>query len=306
MTIYLDVVWALNFFLDMMLLMLTQAIAKEKTTVKRLVVGAFIASLLVPITLYYPNSFSSTVIGKIAYSLLIIGCTFRWYSVKRFLKLLFLFYFTTFSIGGGLIAVHYLFQRPIGISAEGLFTFQSGFGDPVSWTFVILGFPISWFFTKWRMDKHAIEKIRYDQLYSIDLTIKGETYSTTGYIDSGNQLVDPLTKKPVVICDEPFLKNWFSVDDWTTLKSIYETLNIANIPSRWEDVIQLIPYQGVAGKNSFMLAIKPDHLVIHYHNHSIETSKVLVGIQFATLTGDQMYHCLLHPQIVKLAIMNSA
>ncbi|WP_106497700.1 sigma-E processing peptidase SpoIIGA [Lentibacillus sp. Marseille-P4043] len=306
MTIYLDAVWLLNFLLDMMLLMLTQMLAKDSTRKIRIFFGAFVASMIVPISLIYPESIITTTAGKIVYSVVIILCSFGYSSFYRLLKMLFLFYFTTFSIGGGLIAVHFLFQNPIGFSSNGILTFNKGFGDPVSWLFIMIGFPVIWWFTKARMDKHAIEKIRYDQLYPVTIQVNNRSNSTTGYIDSGNQLVDPLTKKPVIICDEQFLMHWFSKDEWLLLKDAQEELDFDKIPERWKKKIQLVPFQGVDGKRLFMLAMKPDQLIVYYDEKKIMTNKILIGIQFAELTHDQRYHCLLHPQIIKLAAVHSA
>ncbi|MUK89526.1 sigma-E processing peptidase SpoIIGA [Ornithinibacillus sp. L9] len=306
MTIYLDVVWALNFFLDMMLLLLTQALARENVKKYRLFIGAFVASLLVPITLYFPDSFFTSLLGKLLYSVLIILSSFHFYSIYRTIKLLLLFYFTSFSVGGGLIAAHFLFQSPIGLTQGGFLTFDSGYGDPVSWIFVIIGFPIAWWFTKIRMDKHAVEKIRYDQLYPVTISLKNKSFSTTGYIDSGNQLVDPLTKRPVIICDESFLKQWFTEDEWKSLKEAYETLDIENIPKSWEKYMQIIPYHGVEGRSRFLFAIKPEQLIVYYDENKIITNKIVIGIQFGDLTKDHQYHCLLHPQIFKLSTVHSA
>src|SRR5690625_2588920 len=116
----------------MMLLMLAQALARDSTGKIRIVFGAFVASLLVPISLYFPDSFFMSVPGKLLYSIIIIFCSFRFVTVYQMLKLLALFYFTTFSIGGGLIAAHFIFQNPIGLSDNGLLTFTSGYGDRVS------------------------------------------------------------------------------------------------------------------------------------------------------------------------------
>lgn len=306
MTIYLDAVWALNFFLDMMLLLLTQALAKDTTRKIRIVFGAFIASLLVPISLYFPDSFLMSAPGKFFYSVMIILGSFRFITVYQMLKLLGLFYFTTFSVGGGLIAAHYIFQNPIGLSGSGILTFNSGYGDPVSWLFVMIGFPLSWLFTKARMDKHAVEKIRYDQLCPVTIQLKQKSFSTTGYIDSANQLVDPATKRPVVICDEAFLKQWFSEEDWQMLKEAHDELDLDNLPKAWEKQLHIVPYQGVEGRSSFLFAIRPDQLIIYYNQQRIMTSKVLIGIQFAELTKDQSYHCLLQPQIIKLSAAHSA
>jgi stage II sporulation protein GA (sporulation sigma-E factor processing peptidase) len=217
-----------------------------------------------------------------------------------------LFYFTTFAIGGGLIAVHFLLQNPIGLSEGGLLTFNSGYGDPISIIFILVGFPIIWLFTKRRMDKHAVEKIRYDEMCPVSIQINHTTYSTIGYIDSGNQLVDPISKHPVSICDEQFLKQWFSKDEWQGLEKAHRELNFNKIPAVWEKRIRLIPYQGVEGKSNFLLALKPDKLIVYYGQEKIVTRKVLIGIQFARLTKDEAYHCLLQPQIIKIASVASA
>lgn len=306
MTIYLDAVWALNFFLDLMLLLLTQGLARDNTKKRRLLFGALVASLLVPISLYFPDSVFTSVLGKLLYSIVIIFCSFGFLSVYRMLKLLLLFYFTTFAIGGGLIGIHFLFQNPFGLSMSGVLTFNSGYGDPVSWLFVVFGFPCVWLFTKSRMDNHVKEKIRYDQQCPVTVQLKDKSYSTTGYIDSGNQLVDPLTKKPVIICDEAFLKQWFSDEAWALLKTAHDNLQVEKMPDEWKSYLQIVPYQGVQGKGMFLFALKPEKLTIYYEGQVISTSSVLIGIQFAGLTKDQSYHCLLHPQILKLAAVHSA
>ncbi|WP_010649458.1 sigma-E processing peptidase SpoIIGA [Oceanobacillus massiliensis] len=306
MTIYLDAVWALNFLLDLMLLMLTKALARDQSGILKLLFGAFIASLIVPITLYFPDSFINGFAGKILYSVFIVFCAFGFKGYYRLMKLLLLFYFTSFAIGGGLTGVYFLLANPVTTTENGILTFNKGYGDPVSWLFIIIGFPIVWYFTKKRMDEHAGDKIRYDQLCEVNVQIKNAAFSTMGYIDSGNQLLDPLTKRPVVICDELFLKNWFSNEEWDQLKEANDNLALEQIPEDWEHKIQVIPYQGVEGNSNFLLAIRPDEVMVDYENQKLLTSNVLIGIQFGTLVKDSSYHCLLHPQIIKLATIQSA
>ncbi|MFZ3576520.1 sigma-E processing peptidase SpoIIGA [Virgibacillus sp. DJP39] len=306
MTIYVDVIWLLNFLFDMMLIMLTLLVGRESTSKRRILLGSFVASMIVPISIYFPESLFTSVIGKFTYSILIILCVCRYRSFYQICRILFLFYFVTFTVGGGLIALHYMLESPFGVSSNGILTFKNGYGDPVSWVFVVICFPVIWHFTKKSMDRHAIEKIRYDQLCPVTMKINGKTFSTTGYIDSGNQLVDPLTKSPVVICDEPYLKQWFLPDEWEALKEACDILDFDSIPKKLEGRIHIVPFQGVDGKPSYMLAIKPDHIKIVYEQKEIVTNKLLIGIQFSNLTKDQRYHCLLHPQIIKLATVHSA
>ncbi|GIO21883.1 sigma-E processing peptidase SpoIIGA [Oceanobacillus sp. J11TS1] len=306
MSIYLDVVWALNFMVDLMLLMLVQILARNATRKVRLFFGAFIASCIVPLTIFYPNSFLDHFVGKMFYSLLIIFSTFGFKNLYRFIKLTLLFYFVSFAIGGGLMAIHFFLQRPITVTLDGVITFNQGYGDPVSWLFVIIGFPIIWLFTKRRMDEHVGEQVKYDQMYKIRLTMNHQSFESIGYIDSGNQLIDPLTKQPVVICDQPFLKQWFEEKEWEELRSIKEHLDLEQLPKRWEDKFHVIPYQGVDGAHSFMLAIRAEELTIYYNNEILQAANVLIGIQFGVLEKDGQYHCLLHPLVIKQSITQSA
>lgn len=304
--IYLDAVWLLNFLLDYMLLLLTNKLARLHTNLFRLAFGAFIASLIVPFSVYYPESFVSSAVGKMLFSIIIILISFRFLSFRHMLKLLFLFYFITFSIGGGLIALHFIAQQPITVSQTGIFTFNSGYGDPISWIFVIIGFPVVWFFTKRRMDKHVQDKIKYDMEIQVTLTLKGDSHSTKGLIDSGNMLTCPFSKKPVIICDETFLMNWFEKTEWEQMKSSYEKLDMDLLPERWVDSLRIIPYQGVEGGNGFMFTIYPEEMRIVYDGKEIRTTDFLVGIQFGKLTREGNYHCLLHPELIQSAIHYSA
>ncbi|AUJ26767.1 sigma-E processing peptidase SpoIIGA [Virgibacillus dokdonensis] len=306
MTIYLDAVWALNFLLDFMLLMLTQALARDDTKKLRLAIGAFVASLTVPISIYFPESIATSVPGKIVASGIIIIVAFGYRNKYRWVKLFALFYFVSFSIGGGLTAIHFLLQRPFYVHTNGFLTYNSGFGDPISWLFIVIGFPIVWLFTKCRLDKHVQEKIRYDQILPVTIEMKGKSYSTTGFIDSGNQLTDPITKKPVVLCDEVFLKQWFSEQTWTDLERCYHTFQIEALPAEWEKYLQIVPYQGVEGNNMFLFTLRPERIIIYYGEERITTRKALIGIQFGELTKDASYHCLLHPRMIQTSTIHSA
>lgn len=302
MTIYMDAIWLLNFFFDFLLLLLTQILARNDTSKWRIICGALIASFIVPITIYFPSSFFTTTIGKLIYSIFIIFTAFRFSTIHQFIKLFLLFYFITFTIGGGLIAIHYLFLQ----NAMQVFTVSPSFGDPISWLFVLIGFPIIWLFTKRRMDKHVTEKLKYDELCPVKVQIDSQIFSTMGFIDSGNHLVDPLTKIPVIICDELFIKQFFNTDDWQMLHESWTHFDLTKLPAKWKKRIQIVPYKGVKGHSDLLYVIRPDQLTITYQTIEMVTKKVLIGIQFARLTKDKQYQCLLQPQIIQTASIKSA
>lgn len=95
------------------------------------------------------------------------------------------------------------------------------------------------------------------------------------------------------------MKQWFSEEEWNQLKESFSNFSIQNIPFNWQDMIQVIPFHGVSGNNSFLYAIRPEKLSVLNNEKEIVTNHVLIGIQFGTLTKDGKYHCLLHPQMMK-------
>ena len=78
---------------------------------------------------------------------------------------------------------------------NGLVQSQSiSYGDPISWLFVIFGFPVIYYFSKKRIESVEVTKIHYDQIVKVKIQLAEEELELAGLIDSGNQLYDPLTK----------------------------------------------------------------------------------------------------------------
>src|SRR5699024_9166985 len=137
--------------------------------------------------------------------------------------------------------------EPIDATLIYFLTFHHVYREPISCYFVIISFPITGSFTKISIYKHVVENIRYHQLCTVTICMKDQCFSTDGYIDSGNQLIDPLSKSPVILCDEVFLQQWFSQSDWSLLKDAFESLDLDQLPTGWERHIQLVPFYGVEG-----------------------------------------------------------
>lgn len=307
MIIYLDLILLLNLLFNLMILLLTKYLARVKTTIFRLLFGTMIATSLVPLVLYFPDSMFNTVIGKGLYSVLIIIGTFGLKGIQQTIKKLLLFYFISFSVGGGLFGLHFLIQDSLNQRTDKLLLYVNNiYGDQISLFVILLGFPLIWLFTKRRMDRHVKDKIKYDQMYDCIIALNGKSHQTIGYIDSGNHLVDSLSNRPVVICDELFLKNFFSEKDWDSLRKAIVEHDMMHLPNPIQNQISIVPYQGVGGSTDFLYAIRPDKLTIFYENEVIETKDVLIGIQLAELTADNRYHCLLHPEIIHFSPMRSA
>ncbi|QPA31969.1 sigma-E processing peptidase SpoIIGA [Thermaerobacillus caldiproteolyticus] len=299
MSVYLDVIWLLNLCFDSLLLWLTAIMLKRNIVFWRIIAGAFIGSLLVlfmftPFSLYAQQPFI-----KLLFSFFIVYTAFGFKRFRYFLENVFTFYFATFMVGGGLIAIHYFLQNEVNVSSGVMTTYSMGAGDPVSWLFVLVGFPILWFFSRKRIEGIREKKLRFDSIVDVLLTFDGTHIPLKGLIDSGNQLYDPMTKTPVMIVEIDKVKAIFP----ERLLTMMSARNFAWLDDehlgKWSCRLRLIPYRAVGKEQQFLVAVRPDRIMICYENEWIEVQKGLVGLNEASLSADGEYQCIVHPKMVQ-------
>lgn len=273
---------------------------KQKRSLGKLFFGTIIATLFVPVVVYFPNSFFNTIVGKVIYSIIIILVTVGLQSIYVLFKSLVTFYVVSFVTGGAILSIHYVFEHSVQLSFRNLFLYvENMYYNEVSLVIIFIGFPVTLFMTKVWSDKLAIQHFTTAQLYRITLFWNNQQHSTIAFMDSGNHLVDPLTNRPVIICDAPFLQMFFSADDWHMVKKAIEMNEIEQLPYHLMNKFSIIPFQSVADQH-YLYAIKPDKLQIQMKGKYFKTNNVLVGIQLSSITNDHAYHCLLHPQLITL------
>ncbi|MNY32162.1 Sporulation factor SpoIIGA [compost metagenome] len=66
----------------------------------------------------------------------------------------------------------------------------------------------------------------------------------------------------------------------------------------WQDRLRLVPYRGVNRNTQFMLAIKPDKVVITHNDSQLEATKVLIGLDGGKLCSDGSYQAIIHPALI--------
>lgn len=294
MQIYIEWIWLLNFLIDWMILLLTQSITRHTAKKFRVILASFFGSLVVPIHIILPSLPIDAWPVKVLHSFLMIWIAFGFKNVAIYLKLLGTFYFMTFALGGGLFAIHFLLMNADYTTSDQIIQTEQ-----LQSIFVVAAFPIVYLFTKHRMDKHKIEQLHQSFYYQVTINWQGKHVPTTGYMDSGNHLVDPMTQTPVIIVDQTLLEHWFDHQEIELLKAEYEQIQNGSLAQLSYDGFRLLPYQGVNGNYMLMLVFKPKSIHIHLEETAIEYQKVLIGIQFGHLAADNSYHCLLHPHLLK-------
>lgn len=293
--IYLDAVWLLNFLMDAMILNLTLGLTRAHSSKVRFISAAMIASSMVPLAIYFPHHFITSSLGKVMLSLVIIWVAFRYSSLRAFLMQWISFYFITFAMGGSMMGMHFFLTTEMEIQGGAFITFSGGYGDPVSWLFVLIGFPCSYFFTKWRFNQITVHQMKMDQVYEVEVEWDGRTAKCHGMVDSGNQLVDPVSRKMVFLADRHVLRQFVNENVIENLTMDQVVTSMEDLPESVQEAIRLVPFQAAGQEGQLLVTMAVDSIVIYTNSGPLQVHKPLIGIQQSALTHDNTYHMLIHP-----------
>lgn len=299
MAVYLDIIWALNFMFDSLLLYLTAIILKREVRLWRVFAGGLIGSVIILLVFTPLNAYSGHPITKLLFSAAMVFTAFGFKRLRYFLKGLMTFYFATFLIGGSLIGVHYFIKFDFQLSSSVMLASVKGFGDPISWLFVLLGFPLAWHFSKRNIEGIEMTKIQYDSLVQVLIVIEEKEYRFIGLIDSGNQLYDPISKMPVMFISIKDRLEQFP-QEIIKIAGNPEELILGNesIGGEWEHKMRVIPCKVVGQEHQLIIAFKPDRIVLEKENEIIEAERGLVSFSLQQLSADDAFQCIVHPKML--------
>lgn len=295
MTIYLDVIWLLNVLIDFMLLKLTAIVLKRTVPRHRMILGTAFASVIVFILFTPASPIVYHPVGKLLYSAIIVWMVFGYRRFSLFIQSFFMFYFVTFIMGGALFAAHYFLQSSQSYDNT-LFFSTLGFGDPFGWGLVIIGFPITWYFSKKRFDHVVVRKRRLDGIMPVSIVIDEIIIEVKGLIDTGNHLNDPIHGLPVMFLGKDGaggkIPEAFFYADPT------QVVIDDKIPEEWLKRLSIIPYRGVNSAGQFILALKPDAIYIDHPDGRLLCHKAFVALTEHRLSEERDFDCLLHPDMI--------
>lgn len=173
MKIYLDLLIIVNFFYDFLILSSTSTLLKRNAALKRVLFSSFLG-LFSMISLFIKFDKIVLLVLKILLSILMVYVAF---GKEKFLENLFYFYIITIVLGG----TSYLFGGDDGYTSLILLMIVSPF---------IIGLYIK-----------AIREYKYkiSMIHDVVIIDGTNTYKFSGYLDTGNKVIDPVTKLPVIM-----------------------------------------------------------------------------------------------------------
>ena len=214
MKIYVDLVLLLNFGFDLLLLFATAIILRRQTTLKRLLLGAFVGSITIFSMFIEVSSFMLFLI-KIIISVVMVLIVFGYNDLKYTFRNLFYLYTSSIILGGFL----YFLNLEFSYKNQGLVFYFNGLS--VSFIVLIILSPVIVYAY---VRQGMLLKNQYSHYYNIDIYLRnGRIIPTTAFLDTGNQLEDPYKRRPIILLNQSLLQIDYTKD--SILLVPYDALN---------------------------------------------------------------------------------
>lgn len=298
-------IFAANLLIDGILLWLTSWLVKMKVSWWRLFLSALVGALYVVMMFVPELSFLYTFLIKFGLSVLMLWIAFGFRSLQSYLRALGAFYIINFAAAGGIVGVHYLLQSSGDIWNGIIFTSSGGqaYRLKIGIWFVLALLPLVLLLFKLIQSSRRHREQLDSYIGEVTVEIDGVTVTCPGLLDTGNRLCDPLTRIPVMVMEASLWDGHLPVS-WkgrlTQTGADQLVLEADGQSFAWQDRIRLVPYRGVnRGGASFMLALKPDSVIIQLGGDTFCSRRVLIGLDGGTLSGDGAYRAVIHPDLTR-------
>lgn len=256
-TIYVDVLVAVNFFINYFLLLATAKFLAVPAKRGRLAAASglgalFSLSILLPET---PAVLSIAV--KLLMSAAIVLSAFGCGGMKRFLRNTAAFYIINFGFAGLMLALWYFF------APQGLIIRNSIVYFNISPILLIL-FSVACYLIITLVNRITGRQMPKEMFCRIVISCGGVSCDCTAKIDTGNALREPFSNDPAVVVSEEAVKRAIPPDG---------SLNM-----------RLIPFDAVSGHGT-LKAFRPDRLTIYYGKKTIQVNRVYIAVSKTRLGG---------------------
>ena len=192
--IYADVLIVVNIYITYLLLSSTALILKEHPDKLRIFIASFMGGIY-SLTVLLPERFAGFLaVLRILAAGIFVLTAFGFKSVRLLLKQGVCFFLCSFVFAGLMFAIWY-FICPAGMYFNGAVVYF----DIDNLTLVILTV-ICYGFLR-LFDVFFRTRMPVNTMYYLTVTVNGQKYNLKAFLDTGNQLCDPFTGRPVIIAN---------------------------------------------------------------------------------------------------------
>ena len=285
MTIYLDIIFLENLFMNYIILFATGIIVKTELKIIRTLISSILGSIYAIVSYISILEIYSSLLLKIILSISMVYVTFNSKNVKLFFKQVIIFYLTSFTFGGVAFAFLYLISPQNILMEDGVLI--GTYPIKVILIAGIVGFII--ITTSFKSIKGKLTK--KDMYCKINININSKHRYINAIIDTGNFLREPITKIPVVVIEKEVL--YGIIPDYI-LDNTNKIINGEDIDLKeFTSKIRIIPFTSLGKENGILLGLKADSILVELEENDINISNVIIGVYDGHLSKTGKYKALI-------------
>lgn len=285
--VYVDVLLALNLFINYLLLLSGACLLREKVRRWRLLFGASLGavSALVIFLPELPNAVS--VLLKAFFCVAIVLAAYPVHGLRHFGKLTACFLAANFIFAGLMLGLWLLFRPKGMVYQNGAVYFDISITLLIVTTIICYGLTVLFS----RLFRHRAPDNR---VYDLMIELQGKSLQTKALLDTGNSLSDCFTDTPVILLEYARAKTLLPPELCAFFRKRPSGLDA---PAEAAAIgFRLIPYHSVGG-TGLLPAFQPQRVLIWDAQKQIETRDVLVAVVNDRLAAGE-YGALLNTRLM--------
>jgi len=301
--VYVDILFFLNFFIDLNLLIFTAIYNKLKINKVRIIIAACLGAVYGSIWVIFYEHIIYSILGKFVFSFLLLRLAFSWKNFRNYINNIYVFYMINILAAGAVITMQMLI-----ISQRQLYSKWIILGEDTIWilevstTALVFGIPLTIILVRNMYFHYKKQAWKKSWIFNCKIIYKNSEVSFKGLVDTGNQLIEPITNRPISIIEHKIVKNILP----TIVNTIYanSSCNIADyheLLNKYSSLnsFTIINYRGIGSGQQYLLAFKPDLITISTEEGDINFNNGLIAITTQALSGINDFNAIIHPDLLE-------
>lgn len=288
--VYADLTFLINFTMDFLILWATARFSRIAITYLRLTMAAFLGGIYGVGYLFSGLACFYTLPAKVICSFLLIILALWPLGWHEFKRALLSFYGISFAMAGATVAIPYLKQNA---------------AANVSWSYLyLLGGIVCALLIGFYGEKYLKQSIIPALLkYQVSLRFDKSFCTGEGFLDTGNGLRDPITRRPIVVAEYDLLKACLPADFRLAMENSQDENDRleAISMSTWANRMRVIPFSSIGKKNGLLIGLRCDEMVVRLGKEEIIHKNLVVGIYPHKLSNEDSYQLLIPSEVVQQA-----
>ena len=285
---YADITLLINLVMDFIILWATAKLSGSRIRWGRMAAASLLGAIYAVGYLFWVESIGYSLPFKVGFSVLMVVIGLGPKDWREARHNLLYFYSVSFMSAGAVLATAYLVPG----SDRGFWlSHWSLLGGILS--VLILGIYGGHIF---------IHKIVPALLkYRIEMHFGTQTCSGQGFLDTGNSLRDPVTRRPVVVAEYGLIRNCLPQDCRDAVEKNPDENDRLKALSEcsWASRLRLIPYSSIGQKNGLLVGFRCDEIIIDPHRLGLSFKNLTIGVYLEKLSSQGDYQLLIPSEIMQ-------